>query len=107
MLRFLLPLAVLALPGVATAANGGPRAADPAEVTLLNDVLQKVANDYRRWAYTEHRIVRDEKGRVKSDVVLRYDPSKPYAEQWVPLKLEGKASDLAKDPEVVNAYLGG
>ena len=90
MLRFLLPLAVLALPGVATAANGGPRAADPAEVTLLNDVLQKVANDYRRWAYTEHRIVRDEKGRVKSDVVLRYDPSKPYAEQWVPLKLEGK-----------------
>jgi hypothetical protein len=59
-------------------------------VALLNEVLQKVAADYRRWAYTEHRIVRDEKGRVKSDVVLRYDPSLPYAEQWVPLKVDGK-----------------
>lgn len=76
--------------GAAIAAPGGPRAAAPTEISLLNDVLHKVAADYKRWAFTEHRIVRDEKGRVKSDVVLRCDPSKPYAEQWVPLKIDGK-----------------
>ena len=76
--------------GAANAAPGGPRAAAPAEISMLNDVLHKVAADYKRWAFTEHRIVRDEKGRVKSDVVLRCDPSKPYAEQWVPLKIDGK-----------------
>ncbi len=99
MLRFFLPLSLLALSVTATAASGGSRPAEVAEVTLLNDALQKVAADYRRWAYTEHRIVRDEKGRVKSDVLLRYDPSKPYPEQWVPLKMEGKGPterDLAK-----------
>ena len=66
------------------------RAATPAEISMLNDVLHRTADDYRRWAYTEHRVMRDSKGRVKSDTVVRFDPSKPYAEQWTPLKLEGK-----------------
>lgn len=66
------------------------RAAAPAELTMLNDVLHRVADDYRRWAYTEHRIMRDSKGRVKSDTLLRFDPSQPYAEQWTPLKIDGK-----------------
>ena len=66
------------------------RAATPAELTLLNDVLHKTAGDFHRWAYTEHRVMRDDKGRVKSEVLLRYDPSKPYAEQWTPIKIDGK-----------------
>jgi hypothetical protein len=66
------------------------RAATDAELVLLNDVLHQTAADFSRWAYTEHRIMRDDKGRVKSDTLLRYDPSKPYAEQWTPLKLDGK-----------------
>lgn len=65
------------------------RAATPAEIGMLNDVLHKTAGDYYRWAYTEHRVVRDEKGKLKSEVLLRYDPSKPYAEQWTPLKIDG------------------
>lgn len=90
MLRTFLLLSLLTIPGAASAAPGGARAAQPDEIVLLSDVLHKVAADYRRWAFTEHRIVRDEKGRVKSDVILRCDPSKLYAEQWVPLKIEGK-----------------
>lgn len=66
------------------------RAATPAELALLNDVLHKTAGDFHRWAYTEHRMMRDDKGRVKSEVLLRYDPSKPYAEQWTPIKIDGK-----------------
>lgn len=66
------------------------RRATQEELTLLNEVLHKTAGDFHRWAYMEHRVLRDEKGRVKSEVLLRYDPSKPYAEQWMPLKIDGK-----------------
>lgn len=71
-------------------ASDTARAATSAEIGMLNDVLHKTADDYRRWAYTEHRVMRDDKGRVKSEIVLRFDPSKPYAEQWTPLKINGK-----------------
>lgn len=66
------------------------RPATPAELSLLSDVLHKTAGDFHRWAYTEHRVMRDSKGRVKSETLLRHDPSKPYAEQWTPLKIDGK-----------------
>jgi hypothetical protein len=66
------------------------RAASAEEISLLNDALHKVADDLRRWAYTEHRIIRDSKGNVKSEQVVRHDPSKPYAEQWTALSIKGK-----------------
>jgi hypothetical protein len=94
LLFLLLPL-VLA----ARAADSGPRPAASAEIALLNDTLHRTADAYPRWAYTEHRVIRDEKGRVKSDVLLRYDPSLPYAQQWTPLKVNGQepsARDRAK-----------
>ncbi len=76
---------------VARPAGSSPaRAATPDELSLLSDVLHKTAGDFHRWAYTEHRVIRDEKGRVKSEVVLRHDPSKPYPEQWTPIKVDGK-----------------
>lgn len=65
----------------------------------MTDVLEKTAADLRRWAYTESRVIRDEKGRLKSDVLIRYDPSKPYAEQWTPITINGKPpgpADLKK-----------
>lgn len=73
-----------------TAVGSTARPATSAEVAMLNVVLHKTADDYRRWAYTEHRVMRDDKGRVKSETLLRHDPSKPYAEQWTPLKINGK-----------------
>jgi hypothetical protein len=66
------------------------RPAAPAEIALLNEALHKTAGDFYRWAYTEHRVMRDAKGQIKSEVVLRHDPSKPYAEQWTPIKIDGK-----------------
>jgi hypothetical protein len=69
---------------------GGARAATPEELALLHDVLHRAADHYRRWAFTEHRVMRDSKGRVKSETLLRHDPSKPYPEQWEPLKIDGR-----------------
>jgi hypothetical protein len=72
------------------AAKANPRPATVGEMGMLNEVLHRTANDYARWAFTEHRVVKDDKGRVKSELQLRYDPSKVYAEQWTPLLVDGK-----------------
>jgi hypothetical protein len=75
------------------------RPATAAELETLTGALEKTAADLRRWAFTEARVIRDEKGKVKSDVLIRYDPSKPYPEQWTPLKINGKpptAADFQK-----------
>lgn len=67
-----------------------PRAATAQEIASLSDALHKTAQDFWRWAYTEHIVMHDEKGRLKSDTLVRHDPSKPYAEQWQPIRINGK-----------------
>lgn len=89
--RMLRPLFFLVCAMIAVArADATGRAATPDEAALLNELLHTTANDLRRWAYTEHRVMRDHEGKVKSDHLVRYDPSKPYAEQWTPIKINGK-----------------
>lgn len=58
---------------------------------ILQDALKKISQDTDRWAYTQTAIQKDEKGRTKSEIVMRFDPSKPYAEQYTLLKIDGKA----------------
>lgn len=65
------------------------------ELALLTTALERTASDMGRWAYTERRLVRDEKGKVKTDTVVRYDPSRPYGEQWTPLSINGKPPSAA------------
>jgi hypothetical protein len=57
---------------------------------LLQDAVKKLAQDTDRWAYTQTSVEKDGKGNAKSDVVVRFDPSKPYAEQYTPIKIDGK-----------------
>eukprot|EP01036_Dinobryon_divergens_P034979 gene34979-45270_t len=57
---------------------------------LLQDAIAKLAKDTDRWAYTQTTIQKDDKGKPKSEIVLRFDPSKPYAEQYQLLKIDGK-----------------
>ena len=85
-------------PGAAST-TASRRIATDDEITLLTTAVEKTAADLPRWAYTESRVVRDEKGKVKNDVLIRYDPSKPYPEQWTPLAVRGNpptAADLQK-----------
>ena len=63
------------------------RAAVP---SLLQTAVMKLAQDTDRWAYTQTAIEKDGKGKARSDVVVRFDPSKPYAEQYIPLKIDGQ-----------------
>jgi hypothetical protein len=99
--RLLGHLFLTACAALASAGEAPPtaRPASAEEISLLNGALHKVADDLRRWAYTEHRVIRDSKDRIKSEQIVRYDPSKPFAEQWTPLKIDGRepsARDLTK-----------
>lgn len=104
LVRLLLVSLVLSLAGSGRATLvaqpiPGTRTPQPAELALLTTALERTASDMGRWAYTERRLVRDEKGKVKTDTVVRYDPSRPYAEQWTPLSVNGRppsASDREK-----------
>jgi hypothetical protein len=58
---------------------------------LLDEALGKFARDTDRWAYTQTLVEKDDKGRVVSEAVVRFDPSKPYAEQYTPLAINGRA----------------
>lgn len=100
LLKIVAAISIVLLTALGTAVRATePRAATAAELALLTTSLEKTAGDMGRWAYTETRLIRDEKGRVKSNVVVRYDPSKPYPEQWTPLLVDGrppKASEREK-----------
>ena len=101
-------LGVIILAAHCAVMNAAPAAVVPApvkarlataeEITLLTEALEKTARDMRRWAYTESQVFKDDKGRVKTDTVVRYDPSKPYAEQYTPISIGGKPP-TAKDVE--------
>jgi len=83
----LLTLVLLVLPALGRAV---PRPVTGEELSLLTTALQKVADDFPRWAYTEHRVTRDSAGKVKSEQIIQYDPSKPYAQQWTPVMINGR-----------------
>ncbi|MEO7600260.1 MAG: hypothetical protein ABIV50_15100, partial [Opitutus sp.] len=66
---------------------------------LLDGALAKYAADYDHWAYTQTVVERNEKGKVLHEATVRFDPSKPYGEQYTPLKIDGEAprpGDLKK-----------
>jgi hypothetical protein len=80
MRRWILALSVLAV-------ASPTRAEMPA---LMQDAMQKLRAEAGHWAYTETSIVRDNRGRVRKETVMRHDPSLPYAEQARLLKINGR-----------------
>ena len=65
--------------------------AGPEIPPLLLDALGKVARNFDRSAYTETRVATDEHDVPKPPTIIRFDPSKPFGEQLLPLKIEGKS----------------
>ena len=59
--------------------------------SLLADAIKRDREQEFHWAYTETVEVRNGKGKVHDTVVLRYDPSKPYSEQYAPVSVDGEA----------------
>lgn len=72
------------------AAEDRPRPATPDEVALFKVAMQNGRQDTEHWAYTETATQHVSKGRQRGDTVFRFDPSKPYVDQFTPLLIEGK-----------------
>jgi len=87
---FLAALAWLGLSAGLRAADAG-RAATADEIALFKDAIKNTEQDPDRWAYTESTVNQFSKERTKGETVVRVDPSKPYAEQFTPLKIDGKS----------------
>jgi hypothetical protein len=97
MRRFLFTLFWTALAVVFTgAAEGQPRAASPEEVEVLKQAMRNSRQDTEHWAYTESTILKLRGDTAGKETVVRFDPSKPYEEQYTPLKVEGR-EPAAKD----------
>ena len=101
MRRFITLLSVCWVATLAGAAESA-RPATPEETALLNDALKNTAQDPERWAYTESTVVEFGDGKEhkeSKETIVRFDPSKPYEEQFTPLRIEGReptAKDLKK-----------
>ena len=74
----------------AWAGEAVPRPPTAGGLALFRDALKTGEQDQDHWAYTETVTVRDQRGLLKDEVVVRYDPSRPYEEQYTPLKIDGK-----------------
>ena len=63
---------------------------------LLKEAMTNAGRESGRWAYTETTTVRAERGksarrRPPRVTIVRFDPSKPYAGQYTPVQVNGKA----------------
>jgi len=67
------------------------RPATPDEVVLFKEAVKNTTQDTEHWAYTETTVMKSTKGKVREETVVRFDPSRPWPEQYTPLKIEGKA----------------
>lgn len=82
-------LALLAA-GTAGAAETRPRTPTPEEIAFFQAALRNSTQDVDRWAYTETTTITVRKGRRRTTTIVRFDPSKPYAEQYTALPVDGK-----------------
>ena len=74
--------------GLRAADQSRPPTAD--EMALFRDAMKNSSQDTEHWAYTESTLIQASKGGTKGETVVRFDPSKPYAERFTPLKIESK-----------------
>jgi hypothetical protein len=96
-----LALAICSLANVTmgeTAPASASRLATDDERALLVEAVTDASADFPRWAYTETTVKTTLSGKPRGETIVRYDPSKPYAEQWTPLKVDGHAP-TARDLE--------
>lgn len=83
---------VLILLGVTAtrAAETEPRPATAEETAFFKKAMKNSAQDTEHWAYTETTTMKASKGRPHGPTVVRFDPSRPYAEQYTPVTVKGK-----------------
>jgi len=75
---------------VVVSAADAPRPATLEEVALFKEVMMNGRQDTEHWAYTETNTQHLSKGNPRGETIVRFDPSKPYAEQFAPVLVDGK-----------------
>lgn len=61
-----------------------------AAAPLLADAFNKLMENRGHWAYTQTQSVSGLTAAMRRETVLRVDPSRTYAEQFLPLMIEGE-----------------
>ena len=67
-----------------------PAVTSPEDVALFKDAVKNTEQETERWAYTETIVSHYNNKPDKGETVVRFDPSKPFAEQLAPRLIEGK-----------------
>jgi hypothetical protein len=90
MRRVVSPLLVFLFAAASAIATDDP--ADPLAgcPEPLAAAIRAFGRDAGRWAYTQHIVQYDRKGRVEQEQLARHDPSRHYDVQWTLLKQNGK-----------------
>ncbi|QYM78682.1 hypothetical protein K0B96_15470 [Horticoccus luteus] len=57
---------------------------------VLATAVDRFAAESNEWAYTQKTVSRDNDGKLRREVVMRYDPSRPEDEQFTPLLINGQ-----------------
>ena len=90
-MRLLFFIRLLTLGAITQAAAEAAQSADPlADVpSPLAEAIRQFGRDANRWAYTQHMVITDGKGRTKEETLVRFDPSQPDDVQWTLLQRDG------------------
>lgn len=67
----------------------GAASAHAAPPAPLEDALRVGVDGLDRWACTVTQRTFDGKGKLTKEAVFRFDPSKPYAEEYTPIRIDG------------------
>lgn len=62
----------------------------------LAAAFRAFGRDANRWAYTQHLVVYNSKGKVQDEQVVRFDPSQHYDVQWTMLTKNGQPATEAQ-----------
>jgi hypothetical protein len=89
-MRLLLFLASFLLAAAGLHAGAAARPAAEDEIALFKEAIRNSAQDTEHWAYTETSLLRASKGGNQGETIVRFDPSKPYGEQFTPLQVNGQ-----------------
>lgn len=88
-MRFFLLLILGCAATLAHADGFRPATAD--EVVLFKEAMKNSRQDTEHWAYTETTTKKiGVTKKMKGETVVRFDPSKPYSQQYTLLKYEGR-----------------
>ncbi len=89
----LLPIGAITPAAAEAAPTPDPLAGAPSP---LAEAIREFGRDANRWAYTQHMVITNGKGRTQEETLVRFDPSQPDDMQWTLLQRDGQPATEAQ-----------